>query len=201
MARIRLTELREEDLPFLLNLWQIAEVMRYADEFPGQRGWTKDEEPETAWRIYQEQRARHGPAYTQLIVRLADERSTARSVASTAIGEAFVAPLPEAYTFGKWRKPDGVPTVMGDIKLLPQYWGRGLGTKAMCQVVAWVFENTTVHHFVVPPHRRNPAAGRIYEKAGFRWFPGTLSRRSHRIMALSREQFMASKNRDLQNGS
>lgn len=201
MARIRLTELREEDLPFLLNLWQIAEVMRYADEFPGRRGWTKDEEPETAWRIYQEQRARHGPAYTQLIVRLADERSTARSVTSMAIGEAFVVPLPDAYTFGKWRKPEGEPTVMGDIKVLPQYWGRGLGTEAMRQVVAWVFENTTVRHFVVPPHRRNPAAERVYEKAGFRWYPGTLSRRSHRIMSLSREQFMASKNRELQNGS
>ncbi len=83
---------------------------------------------------------------------------------------------------------------------LPQYWGRGLGTEAMRQVVEWVFENTTAQHFVVPPHRRNPAAGRVYEKAGFRWFPGTLSRKGHRIMSLSREQFFEMRVKNSANG-
>lgn len=201
MAHIHLTELSEEDVPFLLDLWQIAEVMRYADEFPGRRGWTKDEEPAIAWRLYQEQRAHHGPAYTQLIVRFPDARLPATVAKTTAIGEAFIAPLPDAYTFGKWRKPEGELTVMGDVKLLPQYWGRGLGTRAMRQVIAWVFENTAVQHFVVPPHRRNPEAGRVYEKAGFRWFPSTLSRKGHRIMSLSREQFVEMRAKNSLNGS
>lgn len=85
---------------------------------------------------------------------------------------------------------------MGDIKLLPQYWGRGLGTEAMRQVVAWVCDNTAVQHFVVPPHRGNPVAERVYEKTGFRWFPGTLSGHGHRIMSLSRQQIMAARDQE-----
>ena len=182
MSSIQLSELREQDLPFLLELWRMPEGMRYADEFPGLRGWAKKDDPTTAWRLYQEQRARHGPAYTQLIICLVD------TAPGTPIGESVILPLPEQYTFRRWKKPEGVPTVMGDVKLLPQQWERGLGTAAMRQVVAWVFRHTDVDIFIVPPHRLNPAAGRVYEKVGFRWFPGSLSYRGHQVMTLNREQ-------------
>ena len=190
MHLIRLSELSKKELPFLLQLWQMSEVMRYADEFPGLRGWTKDDEPQIAWRLYQEQRAQRGPAYTQLIVYLLDTEPAGKPAPVTPIGESAIFPLPEGYTFRRWRKPDGVLAVMGDIKLLPQQWGRGLGTTAMREVVAWVFRQTDVDIFVVPPHRLNPAAGRVYEKAGFRRFLGSLSYRGHRVMTLSREQFV-----------
>lgn len=64
-------------------------------------------ETATAWYLYQEQRASHGPACTQLIIRSADERSTAGDATRAAIGNAFVALLPDGYTFGKWQKPEG----------------------------------------------------------------------------------------------
>lgn len=59
----------------------------------------------------------------------------------------------------------------------------------MVQVVAWVFRHTGVDTFVVPPHRRNVAAERVYEKAGFRLLSMSLSYPGHRVMLLRREQF------------
>lgn len=181
-ANVLVSELEGVDLPFLLDLWHIPEVMRYADELPWLRGWTKADDPGTAWRRYQEQRAELGPEYTQLILRLPD---------GTPIGESFIAPLQEGYTFGRWAKPDRVSTVMADIKLLPGYWGRGLGTEGMQRVVDWVFRHTGVELFVVPPNRHNPAAERVYEKAGFVRFTGMRTWHNHRIMELTRQSFEA----------
>ena len=163
---VTLSELKEDDLTFLLDLWNDLEVMHYADEFPGMRGWSRSDDPTMAWARYQERRAELGPAYTQLILWLQD---------GTRIGESFFVPLREGYTFGRWEKPAGVPSVMGDIKLLPQYWNQGLGTQGMRKVVEWVFTQTDCELFVVPPHRRNPAAERVYDKAGFVRFTGMVA--------------------------
>jgi RimJ/RimL family protein N-acetyltransferase len=178
-SRLALLELAAQDLPFLLELWHIPEVMRYADEFPRLRGWSKSDDPEEAWRLYQERRAELGSEYTQLILCLDGSR----------IGESFVCPLPEGYTFGRWEKPDGVRAVMGDIKLAPEHWGQGWGTEGMRQIVAWVFGYTPCALFAVPPHRKNPAAERVYEKAGFVRFRGMRSWHNHRIMELTRGRF------------
>jgi RimJ/RimL family protein N-acetyltransferase len=180
--RVLVSELEETDLPFLLDLWQIPEVMRYADELPWLRGWDKTDDPRVAWRRYLERRAELGPEYTQLILRLPD---------GIQIGESFIAPLPEGYTFGRWEKPARVPAVMADIKLLPEYWGQGLGTEGMQRVVDWVFRHTATELFVVPPNRHNPAAERVYEKAGFVRFIGMRSWHNHRIMELTRQSFEA----------
>jgi len=67
------------------------------------------------------------------------------------IGESFFFLLPEAYTFGKWSKPDNVKSLMSDIKHLPEYWGRGLGSEGMRLVVRFVFTNTKCELFVIPP--------------------------------------------------
>jgi hypothetical protein len=55
--RALVSELEEGDLPFLLGLWHTPEVMRYADEFPWLRGWTKSDDPRETWRRYLERRA------------------------------------------------------------------------------------------------------------------------------------------------
>jgi RimJ/RimL family protein N-acetyltransferase len=187
---VTLSELEEGDLPFLLELWHTPEVMRYADEFPRMRGWNKEDGADTAWQQYAEHRARLGPGYVQLILRL-DVGKGADTSDGTPLGESFFAPLPEGYTFGKWAKPEGIACVMGDIKLLPGYWGRGLGTQGMQQVVRWLFTRTGCQLCVVPPHRLNPAAQRVYEKAGFVLFTGMRSWRNHQIMELSRDRFEA----------
>ena len=177
--KLTLSELQAGDLPFLLDLWHDREVMRYADEFPSLRGWSKSDNPEEAWKLYQERRAEVGSEYTQLILWLDGSR----------IGESFLSPLREGYTFGRWEKPERVRSVMGDIKLEPKHWGRGWGTEGMQRVVEWVFGHTSCALFVVPPHRHNPAAERVYEKAGFVRFTGMRSWRNHRIMELTRESF------------
>jgi RimJ/RimL family protein N-acetyltransferase len=178
--RVVVAELKEPDLPFLFELWHTREVMRFADEFPGLRGWSKSDDPRTAWAAYREKRTARGAGYVQLILRLAGGQ---------LVGESFFAPLPERYTFGRWRKPEEVPCLMGDIKLLPAFWGRGLGTAGMRQVVSWLFDNTECSLLVVPPHRKNPAAERVYEKAGFVLYAGMRSWRNHKLMELSRQRY------------
>jgi RimJ/RimL family protein N-acetyltransferase len=178
-SRVTISELTEEDLAFLIELWHTAEVMGYADEFPRLRGWSKKDDPQTAWAAYQKKRAALGNGYIQFILRLTD---------GTRIGESFFTPLPESYTFGKWQKPAGIVCLMGDIKLLPPFWGQGLGTEGMHQVVNWLFTNTTCDLLLVPPHRKNPAAERVYAKAGFELFRGMRSWHGHKVMELSREK-------------
>lgn len=181
-SRVVVTEMREEDLGFLLALWHTPEVMRYADEFPSLRGWTRSDEPKSAWATYREKRAALGTGYTQLILRLGGEMP---------IGESFFVPLPKGYSFGRWRKPPDMACLMGDVKLMPEHWGQGLGTEGMRQVVAWLFGNTTCSLLVVPPHRKNPAAERVYEKAGFRLYTGMRSWHNHKTMELGRERYEA----------
>ncbi|MGD1996358.1 MAG: GNAT family N-acetyltransferase [Anaerolineae bacterium] len=178
--QVAVSELEKEDLQFLFDLWRIPEVMRYADELPRLRGWSRSDDLETAWQIYRHRRVELGPGYAQLILRLKD---------GTAIGESFFAPLPEGYTFGKWEKPEGVESAIGDIKLRPEYWGRGLGTEAMRRVVEWIFTHTRSQLLIVPPHRKNPAASRVYEKAGFELFTGMRSWHNHQVMELRRERY------------
>ena len=173
-------ELKEEDLPFLFELWHTPEVMRYADEFPRLRGWSRSDELDTAWSTYQERRAALGGGYVQLILTLAD---------GAPVGESFFAPLPEGYTLGRWRKPHHIQCLMGDIKLRPDCWGRGLGSAGMQHVVAWLFEQTASALLMVPPHRKNPAAQRVYEKAGFELYTGMRPWRNPKVMELTRERY------------
>jgi len=178
-AELILSEMKKEDLAFLVELWHNREVMHYADELPRLRGWSKSDDGESAWEMYQRQRVEHGSDYTQMIVRLGDK----------PIGESFFAPLPEGYTFGRWHKPVGIRCLMGDIKLSPPFWNQGYGTAGMRQVVQFAFTQTGCRLFVVPPHRHNPAAERVYEKAGFALFTGMRSWHNHKIMELTRSRF------------
>ena len=77
---------------------------------------------------------------------------------------------------------------MGDIKLHPICWERRLGTKGMVRVVTCLFNRTPCSLLVVPPRRKNPAAERVYEKAGFELYTALRTWRNHRVMTLSRER-------------
>lgn len=105
------------------------------------------------------------------------------------IGESFFMLLPEGYRFGIWEKPEDEVCLMGDIKLKPEYWGQGLGTEGMKMVVEWLFRHTDCCLLVVPPHRKNPAAQRVYEKAGFELYREMRSWRNRKVMELSRERY------------
>ena len=179
-ARVRVGLLRRDEVPFLLELWSQPEVMRYADELRTLRGWTRDAPPDEAWRAYAARRAELGPLYSQLVLRTPE---------GSPLGESFVAPLPDGFGFGSWRKREDVIAVMGDVKLAPTHWGQGLASEGMRKVTRWVFLRTPCELFVVPPHRRNPTAERVYEKAGFVLYEPMARARGHRVMVLTRSRF------------
>ena len=62
--RVSLKEMDRNDLPFLIELWHTPEIMRYADEFPSMRGWSKSDDVDNAWKKYQAHRAKYGNNYT-----------------------------------------------------------------------------------------------------------------------------------------
>jgi RimJ/RimL family protein N-acetyltransferase len=178
-ASVVIAEAEEGDVPFLLGMWNDAAVMRYCG-YPEGKGWT-DADIVQWWRQYVHDHAEHGAEDTQFIVRVPD---------GTRVGESHIGPVPEGFAVGDWRKPPDVRCLMADVKLAPQWWGRGLGTASMRLVTAFVFERTSCELFVVPPHRDNTAAARVYEKAGFRhtdiWaWPG------HEIMEMTREGYVS----------
>lgn len=48
------------------------------------------------------------------------------------------------------------------------YWGRGFATEAASAVVAYGFRDLDLHRVAARCFRRNPASGRVLEKAGLR---------------------------------
>ena len=48
-----------------------------------------------------------------------------------------------------------------------QYWGQGICTKALKQIVKFGFEELKLHKLVGDNDSDNPASGRVFEKAGF----------------------------------
>jgi len=83
---------------------------------------------------------------------------------------------------------------MTDVKLAPNYWGKGYGTEAMRDVVKYLFTETLLDVILVPPHRENIAAIKVYENSGFKktegiyWF-------DHFIMETTRENFASQQKR------
>ncbi len=191
------SELTQRDLPFLTELWHRSEVAQYSDEFPRVRGWTRDDSADDAWKAYQKRRAKLGDLYLQLIIRLADGEPIGEPIGEPVgesvgepIGESFSIALREGSTFGTWKKPPGALVLIGDIKLSPEYWGKGLGTDAMRIVVRRRFKETGCDLYCVPPHKENGRARRLYEKVGFELCTGMESYRDHLVMELTRDRYM-----------
>lgn len=58
----------------------------------------------------------------------------------------------------------GVDMFIGE----PEYWSRGIGSRALAAVVKHIFDNLGAQRVVIDPHIDNLRAVRAYEKAGFR---------------------------------
>lgn len=48
-----------------------------------------------------------------------------------------------------------------------EYWGKGIGTAAIRQMVTYAFDNFEIERIFARPFGNNPASKRILEKAGF----------------------------------
>ena len=52
----------------------------------------------------------------------------------------------------------------------PEYWNRGIGSRAMRALITYLFESTDARRIVIDPQVSNCRAIRSYEKAGFSKF-------------------------------
>jgi len=179
MQRVRLRTVERRDLPFLLSLWNDPRVMRYAGAKHG-KGW--NEKDIESWYQKYLKRAKHDPPEAiQLIIELLD---------GTPIGESGCGIRKKGWSCKGYEAPSGKLVGITDVKLAPNYWGKGYGTEAMREIVKYLFTNTQLDVILVPPHRENTAAIKVYEKSGFRktkgiyWF-------DHHIMETTRENFLS----------
>jgi len=183
MQRVMLRTVEKRDLPFLLSLWNDPQVMRYAGAKQGKR-WDQSDIEDWYQRYLKRVRPNRSEE-VQLIIELRD---------GTPIGESGCGVRKKCWSCKDYSPPLGKLVGMTDVKLAPKYWGKGYGTEAMREVVRYLFTNTPLEVILVPPHRENIAAMRVYEKSGFRktkgiyWF-------DHFIMEITRENFLSQQKR------
>lgn len=48
-----------------------------------------------------------------------------------------------------------------------EFWGRGIATSAICQIVEYAFENFNINRIYARPFGSNKASARVLEKCGF----------------------------------
>jgi aminoglycoside 2''-phosphotransferase len=174
---IGLTEVTKDDLPFLLKLWNDPRVMKYAG-YPEGMGLS-EADIKRLWDKYRIEHAKYGLDDTQFVI---------KDGGGTRLGETRPAFIPEGLIIGDWRKPEDTKCFMTDIKLAPRYWRQGIGTDGMRLVMEYTFDETDCELLVVPPHRDNPAALRLYEKMGF-CHTGISAWPGHIIMELTKRAF------------
>jgi RimJ/RimL family protein N-acetyltransferase len=66
----------------------------------------------------------------------------------------------------KLGKPDDDGIAQTDVKLLPEYWGRGLGTELKQGLVDYLFIHTSARAIKATPNKGNIASQRMQEKVG-----------------------------------
>lgn len=164
-----------KDLRFLLKLWDDPEIMRYAGFA---KGW--DFARIKKWyQKYQEGLKKFGSTETQFIHKLKDGKS---------IGETRLGRLRSGWSCRGYQAPKNKLTLMTDVKLLKNFWNKGYGTEAMKAVLRFVFNQTQADLFLVPPHKDNIPAIRVYEKAGFKRTKG-IWYRYHMVFEMSKKEF------------
>jgi len=161
--RLLLRPVEEGDLDFLLGLWNDPETMRYAG---GERNWTRGDILE--W--FGSYTRRHPsfpddlfPEEIHLVILLPPD---------TRAGESGLGELPQNWRCEGFAVPAGVRAGMCDVKLAGPFRGKGYATEAMRAVARFFRQETDLDILIVPPHEDNPAAIRVYEKAGFRMTRG-----------------------------
>ncbi|MBE0432601.1 GNAT family N-acetyltransferase [candidate division WOR-3 bacterium] len=173
--RLVISPVMKKDLKLLLRIWNDPEIMEYA-------GFARDWEYRQAeeWHErYQRRLKEHGNTETQFVIRLKNGRS---------IGESGLGRLEPSWSCTGYRAPKNLLALMTDIKLLKRHWNKGYATEAMKALAGYVFAETAADLLLVPPHRDNPAAIRVYEEAGFKRTNGVCFRH-HMVYEMTAEEF------------
>ena len=170
--------MRKDDIPFLIDLWYKMDVMKYSDELPSLRGWTKTTDKEEAWSKYEEKRIIYGNDYSQLIIKLKGQ---------TKIGESFYAPIKSENELYGWKKPKGRKVLIGDIKISPEYWNKGMENEIIQKVLKFTFQNTDLDMFITFPHKKNRYAVKIFKEGRLKKLKDRDNNRL--VMMIDRERY------------
>jgi RimJ/RimL family protein N-acetyltransferase len=139
--RIRKARLNDEDVNFFHNIWTNPAVMVLVG-FPEGLRITRED-------IRASIRDQDGTEYDKkLVVELKET--------SKAIGEC------------KLGTPDERDVSETDVKLLPEYWGKGFGTEIKRGLVNYLFENTDCKSIKATPNKNNIASQKMQEAVGGR---------------------------------
>ena len=144
--RLILREPTMGDFAFLKSLWEDGRVMHYVG-FPN--GLKQSDEKIVKW-INTAQMNRN----CKLVI---EDKESGKTIGET--GYRLDLDYPHAHD-----RKSAAP----DIKLIPEFWGKGLATEAFEVVIDYIFKNTDVEVIQVSPNIKNLAALKIYEKLGFK---------------------------------
>lgn len=153
--RLLIQPITQHHLRFLLRLWNDPVIMRYAG-FAKKWGYAQVKE---WYKKYKERLARYGNTEIQFIHKLKNGR---------LIGESGLGRLRIDWSCRNYKTPGDKLVLMSDVKLAKPFWDKGYGTEAMKAIAHYVFSETPADILLVPPHRDNVPAIKVYEKAGFR---------------------------------
>lgn len=145
----------QRHLKFLLKLWNDPQIMQYAGfarnwNYGQIKGW---------YEKYKKRLAKYGSTEIQFIIRLKK---------GTLIGESGIGRLRANWSCRNYKTPQDKLVLMTDVKLAKSFWNKRYGTEAMKAIAQYVFTETDADLFLVPPHRDNVPAIKVYEKAGFK---------------------------------
>ena len=162
-------------LKFLLRLWNDTNIMRYAGFA---RNWSYAQIKEL-YKKYKKRIEKYGNTEIQFIHKLRNGR---------LIGESGIGRLKVGWSCRNYKTEKDKLVLMADVKLTKPFWNKGYGTEAMRIIVKYVFTKTNADILLVPPHRDNVSAIRVYEKAGFKKTRG-IWYRYHIIYEMTKEDF------------
>ncbi len=175
--RLSIYSINQRHLRFLLKLWNDPEIMRYAGFA---RNWSYAQIKEW-YNKYKEKLAKYGNTEIQFVLKIRNGK---------LIGESGIGRLRVDWSCRNYKTPKGKLTLMTDVKLTKPFWDKGYGTEAMKAIVQYVFTKTNTDILLVPPHRDNVSAIRVYEKAGFKKTKG-IWYRYHMIYEMTKKDFSA----------
>lgn len=169
----------QKDLRFLLKLWNDQQVMRYAGFA---KNWNYSQIKK--WYVkYLKELEKFGLTEIQFIHKLKNGKE---------IGESRLGRLRSGWSCSNYQTPKHKLILMTDIKLLKRFWNKVYGTEAMKSIVKFVFTRTKADLLLVPPHKDNIPAIRVYEKAGFKKTKG-LWYGYHLIYKMNKKDFNSCK--------
>lgn len=152
---------REQDLPYLLALWNDGEVMKYVG-FPNGLGIDQDEIEIWFSRLQSKKDRRHFSIYEDDVF----------------VGETFYRVM-----------SDGI--AHPDIKIKTSARGKGIAKASLSFCLDTLFANTEATIAVVDPHQDNEKAIQLYTSLGFERGEDTLFEGEvHRLYTISKEAWL-----------